>query len=152
MSKGGYTSCRFLVVKNTLIFPKILCSNFNTREFNSRENDPIFQVPGRNSFIQTQLFKKKRSDEIWEKIPYITLCSNFNTREVNSREHNWFFGHNSEPCGNFGTIFRHKLPIIHPDLPIRTRDLNSNVQPEFQNPKFLYKNPKHEFSYTLNWI
>ena len=40
---------------------------------------------------------------------------------------------------NFGTILRHKLPIIHPDLPIATRDLNSSVQPEFLNPNFLYR-------------
>ena len=50
------------------------------------------------------------------------------------------FGHNSEPCGNFWTILRHKLPIIHPELPIATRDLNYSVQSEFLNPKFLYKN------------
>ena len=60
--------------------------------------------------------------------------SNFNTREINSRENYRFFGHNSEPCGNFWTILRHKLPIIHPDLPIPSNNLNSNVQPEFLNP------------------
>ena len=49
-----------------------------------------------------------------------------------------FFGHNSEPCGNFWIILRPKLPIIHPDLPIPTRSPNSSVQPEFLNPKFLY--------------
>ena len=54
----------------------------------------------------------------------------------NSREHYRFFGHNSEPCGNFWTILRHKLPIIHPDLPIPFNNLNSNVQPEFLNPVF----------------
>ena len=70
------------------------------------------------------------------------LRSNFNTREFNSRENYMFFGHNSEPCRNFGTILRHKLPIIHPDLPIPTRSPNSSVQPEFLNPKFLYENPK----------
>ena len=69
--------------------------------------------------------------------------SNFNTREINSRENNRLLGHNSEPCGNFGTILRHKLPIIHPDLPIPTRDPNSSVQPEFLHPKFLYRNPKN---------
>ena len=50
-----------------------------------------------------------------------------------------FFGHNSEPCGNFGAILRHKLPIILPDLPIPTRSPNSSVQPEFLNPKCLCK-------------
>ena len=49
---------------------------------------------------------------------------------------------NSEPCGNFRTILRHKLPIIHPDLPKPTRSPNSSVQPEFLNPKFLYKTEK----------
>ena len=53
-----------------------------------------------------------------------------------------FFGHNSEPSRNFGTILRHKLPIIHPDLSIPTRSPNSSVQPEFSNPKFLYKTEK----------
>ena len=59
-----------------------------------------------------------------------------------------FFGHNSEPCGNFWTILRHKLPIIHPDLPIPSNNLNSNVQPEFLNPSFLYVESKnlHEYS------
>ena len=71
-----------------------------------------------------------------------SLRSNFDKREFNSREHHRFFSHNSEPCGYFGTILRHKLPIIHPDLPIPTRDLNSSVQPEFLNPKFLYKTEK----------
>ena len=52
------------------------------------------------------------------------------------------FCHNSEPCRIFWTILRHKLPIITPDLPIPTRDLNSSVQPEFLNPKFLYKTEK----------
>ena len=49
----------------------------------------------------------------------------------------YVFGHHSKPCGNFGTRLRHKLPIIHPDLPVATRDLNSSVQPELLNPKFL---------------
>ena len=62
------------------------------------------------------------------------LRSNFNTREFNSREHLRFLGHNSEPCGNFGTMLRHKLPVIHPDLPIPTRDLNSSVKLEFCAP------------------
>ena len=61
--------------------------------------------------------------------------SNFNTREINSRENYRFFGHNSAPCGNFWTILRHKLPIIHRDLPIPSNDLNSSVQPEFLNPE-----------------
>ena len=51
------------------------------------------------------------------------------------------FGHNSEPCRNFGTILRRKLPIITPDLPIPTRDLNSNVKSEFLNPNVVYENP-----------
>ena len=67
------------------------------------------------------------------------LRSNFNTREFNSRENYRFYGHNSEPCRNFGTILRRKLPIITPDLPIPTRGLNSSAQPKFLNPKFLYK-------------
>ena len=67
------------------------------------------------------------------------LRSNFNTREINSRENYRFFGHNSAPCGNFWTILRHKLPIIHPDLPIPSNNLNSNVQPEFLNPNFQRK-------------
>ena len=71
-----------------------------------------------------------------------SLRSNFNTREFNSREHYRFFGHNSEPCGNFRTILRQHLPIIPPDLPIPTRDLNSSVRPEFLNPKFVYKTEK----------
>ena len=50
-----------------------------------------------------------------------------------------FFGHNSEPCWNFGTILRRDLPIIPPDLPIPTRDLNSSVRPEFLNPIFYIK-------------
>ena len=70
------------------------------------------------------------------------LRSNFNTREFNSRENYRFFGHNSEPCGNFWTILRHKLPIIHPDLPIPSNNLNSSVQPEFLNPIFLHKTEK----------
>ena len=53
-----------------------------------------------------------------------------------------FFDHNSEPCGNFWTILRHKLPIIHPDLPIPSNNPNSSVQPEFLNPIFLYKPEK----------
>jgi hypothetical protein len=61
---------------------------------------------------------------------------------INSRENYMFFGHNSEPCGNFWTILRHKLPIIHPDLPIPSNNLNSSVQPEFLNPIFLYKTEK----------
>ena len=61
-----------------------------------------------------------------------------------------FLGHNSEPCRNFGTILRHKLPIIHPDLPIPTRDLNSSVQSEFLKPKFLYENPKLSDIFLLN--
>ena len=71
------------------------------------------------------------------------LRSNVNTRESNSRETYRLFGHNSKLCGNFRTTLRHKLPIIHPDFPIPTRDLNSSVQPEFLNPKFLYRNPKN---------
>ena len=67
------------------------------------------------------------------------LRSNCNTREINSRENYRFFGHNSEPCWNFGTISRQHLPIIPPDLPIPTRDLNSSVRPKFVNPNFLYK-------------
>ena len=67
------------------------------------------------------------------------IRSNFNTREINSRENYRCFGHNSEPCGNFWTILRHKLPIIHPDLPIPSNNLNSNVQPEFLNPMCLHK-------------
>ena len=67
------------------------------------------------------------------------LRSNFNTREINSREICRLFGHNSEPCGNLWTILRHKLPIIHPDLPIPCINLNSNVQPEFLNPNIVYK-------------
>ena len=71
------------------------------------------------------------------------LRSNFNTREINSRENYRFFDHNSEPCGNFWTILRHKLPIIHPDLPIPSNNLNSNVPPEFLNPTCLYKTNKY---------
>ena len=71
------------------------------------------------------------------------IRSNFNTREINSRDNHSFFGHNSEPCGNFWTILRHKLPIIHPDLPIPSNNLNSNVQPEFLNQKCLYKTEKY---------
>ena len=62
--------------------------------------------------------------------PKHILRSNFNTRQINSRENYRFFGHNSEPCGNFWTILRHKLPIIHPDHPIPSNNLSSNVQPE----------------------
>ena len=65
---------------------------------------------------------------------FMILLSNVNTREINSREKYKFFGHNSEPCGNFWTILRHKLPIIDPDLPIPSNNLNSNVQPVFLNP------------------
>ena len=54
-----------------------------------------------------------------------------------------FVGHDSEPCGNFGTISRHKLPIIHPDLPIPTRSPHFISHPEFLNPKSLYQNPKN---------
>ena len=72
-----------------------------------------------------------------------SLRSNFNTREFNCREHDRFLGHNSESCGNFRTVLRHKLPIIHPDLSIPTSDLSSSVKPEFLNPKSLSKNPKH---------
>ena len=71
--------------------------------------------------------------------PYISLDSlrsNFNTREINSRANYKFVGHNSEPCGNFWTILRHKLPIIHPDLPIPSNNLNSSVQSQFLNPIF----------------
>ena len=75
-------------------------------------------------------------------ISYMFVRSNFNTREFNSRENYRFFGHNSAPCGNFWTILRHKLPIIHPDLPIPSNNLNSSVQPEFLNPIFLYKPEK----------
>ena len=77
-------------------------------------------------------------------MPYHCLIkhvrSNFNTSEINSRENYRFFGHNSEPCGNFWTILRHKLPIIHPDLPIPSNNLNSNVQPEFLNPTYIRTN------------
>ena len=59
-------------------------------------------------------------------------------------------GHNSEPCRNFGTILRHKLPIIHPDLPIPTRDLNSSVQPELLNTKCLDRNPDNSFINRIN--
>lgn len=52
------------------------------------------------------------------------------------------FGCNSEPCGSFETILTHKLPIIHQDLPVPTRDLNSSLQPEFLNPKSIYKSEK----------
>ena len=77
---------------------------------------------------------------------FMGLRSNFNTREINSRENYRFFGHNSEPCWNFGTILRQHLPIITPDLPIPTRDLNSSVRPEFLNPKILYKIEKfHDY-------
>ena len=69
------------------------------------------------------------------------MCSNGNTREVNRSGNCKCFGHNSEPCGNFGTISRHKLPIIHPELPIPTRDLNSSIQPKFLNPAFFYTKP-----------
>ena len=72
-------------------------------------------------------------------IPFWGLRSNFNTREFDSRENHWFFDHNSEPCRNFGTILRHKLPIITPDLPIPTRSPKFSVQPEFLNLKFLCK-------------
>ena len=58
--------------------------------------------------------------------------------QINSRERYMFVGHNSEPCGNFWTILRHKLPIIHPDLPIPSDNLNSDVQPEFLNPIYIY--------------
>ena len=73
---------------------------------------------------------------------YDLLGSNFNTREINSRDNDRFFGHDSEPCGNFWTILRHKLPIIHPDLPKPSNNLNSNVQPEFLNPDCLYTTEK----------
>ena len=53
-----------------------------------------------------------------------------------------FLGHTSEPCGNFWTILRHKLPIIHPNLPIPSNNLNSNVQPEFVNRISSYKTEK----------
>ena len=53
-----------------------------------------------------------------------------------------FFSHNSEPCGNFWTILRHKLPIIHPDLPITSNNLNSKVQPELLNPNLFYNTEK----------
>ena len=39
-------------------------------------------------------------------------------------------------------MLRHKLPIITPDLPIPARSPNLIVQPEFLNPKFLYKTEK----------
>ena len=52
-----------------------------------------------------------------------------------------YLGHNSEPCGYFRTILRHKLAIILPELPIPTRSLNASVQPEFLNPTVLYKDP-----------
>ena len=70
------------------------------------------------------------------------LRSNFNTREFNSRENYWFFGHNSEPCGNFRTMLRQHLPIITPDLPIPTRNPNSSIKPEILNPMFLNIKPK----------
>ena len=57
--------------------------------------------------------------------------------------------YNSEPRGNFRTILRHKLPIIHPELPIPTSDLNSSVQPEFPNPKFYTEISENEFSYII---
>lgn len=74
------------------------------------------------------------------------IRSNFNTREINSGENYKFFAHNSELCGNVWTILRHKLPIIHPDLPIPSNSLNSNVQPEFLNPNFHIK-PKNLHEY-----
>ena len=70
------------------------------------------------------------------------LRSNFHIREINSRLNYTFFGHSSEPCGSFRTILRHKLPIIHPDLPIPTRSPNSSSQPEFLTPKFRCKAEK----------
>ena len=52
------------------------------------------------------------------------------------------FGHGSSPIRNQETVLRHNLPIINPDLPIPSRDLNSSIQPELLNPKFLHKSPK----------
>ena len=74
-----------------------------------------------NSFINIQHVKKSAPRTIREKGLIVVV------------------GHNSEPCGNFGTILRHKLPVIHPDLPRSTTDLNSSAQSQFLNPTFLHK-------------
>ena len=88
----------------------------------------------RLSFLEKHNLGKHQNDPL--------LRSNFNVSEINSRETYRFLDHNSEPCRNFWTILRHKLPIIHLDLPIPFNNLNSNVQPEFLNPKSLYKTDK----------
>ena len=45
-----------------------------------------------------------------------------------------FFGHNSEPCGHFETILRHKLPIIHPKLPKPT-----SLGPKFKRSTWVFE-------------
>ena len=67
------------------------------------------------------------------------LRSNFNTRELSTVLFFCFFGHNSLPRRSYKTILRHKLPIITPELPIPTRNLNSSVRPKFLNPIFYIK-------------
>ena len=54
----------------------------------------------------------------------IPIRSNFDSRGVDSREIGRSFGHNSEPVRSSEIMLRHYLPIITPDLPIPTKDLN----------------------------
>ena len=86
----------------------------------SSKTTHIVSFPGLNSPIQIKIPQTSFFGKLTWKILYTNLDL-------------VFFGHNSEPCGNFWTILRHKLPIIHPDLPIPSNNLNSNVQPEFLN-------------------
>ena len=115
------------------------------RRFCYKSSGPFLNSRGSLSPLEKQRFEGPDHTKTYMKpvcFLWFRIRSNFNTREFNSRENYRFFGHNSEPCGNFGTILRQHLPIIPPDLPIPTRDLNSSVRPEFLNPKLLYKTDK----------
>ena len=69
--------------------------------------------------------------------------------EIRYNSFHFLLGHNSEPCGNFATILRHKRPIITPDLPIPARRQNSSVKREFFESVFLYKILNFSFLISL---